>query len=339
MIDVQEVKQKILKLLDEKGPSLPMHLSKDVQLSTIFTSAILAELIHEKKVILSKLRIGSSHLYLLPGQEKKLEDFSDNLGGMEKDAFLILREKKVLEDEKQTPAIRVALRAIKDFATPLRYQEKIIWKYTFSPNEEIQEILKNRKPTQPEVQTHQVSQMHHAPQMSQPPREELPREPIQAITERPAIEQKVENELERVIETIEKTEEPQTQRREIEPIFERPIETKVNVEKSPKIKDKKSINFLEEIRAYLYGKNIEMLNTLDIKKDEITAIIKQKERKHLLVAYNRKRVTERDILKAYKKAQSLNLPYYILFKGSTTKKMLDTINAYKQLLEIDSLEQ
>ncbi len=336
MIDVQEVKQKILKLLDEKGPSLPMHLSKDVQLSTIFTSAILAELIHEKKVSLSKLRIGSSHLYLLPGQEKKLEEFSDNLSGVEKEAYMILKERRVLDDEKQTPAIRVALRAIKDFATPLRYQEKIVWKYTFAPTEEIQEILKNRKPAQQEIPREKITP---------PTNEQLPQDPIPAIIEKPAIEEKAEKEIEKIVEVIEKPLE-----KKIEQIFEKPIETKIHIEKLTQRKgelqenlglhkkDKKSINFLEEIRAYLYGKNIEMLNTLDIKKDEITAIIRQKEREHLLVAYNRKRVSEKDILKAYKKAQSLNLPYYILFKGSTTKKMLDTINAYKQLLEIDNLE-
>lgn len=337
MIDVKEVKQKILVILDQKGPSIPMHIAKDIQLSIIFTSAILAELIDEKKVSLSKLKIGSSPLYLVPGQERKLEDFSDNLSGVEKEAFNLLKERRVLDDEKQTPAIRVALRAIKDFATPLRYQEKIIWKYTFAPTEEIQEILKNRKPSQPETHTQTL------PQSPTPStiKEDLPKDPIPAITETQAIDEKVLREAEKIIESVEETPKKQEEapRKEIEQIFERPIETKMVKDKAPKNKDKKSINFLEEIRAYLYGKNIEMLNTLDIKKDEITAKIRQNDREHLLVAYNRKRVTEKDILKAYKKASSLNLPYYILFKGVATKKMLDTINAYKQLLEIDNLEQ
>ncbi len=142
MINVEEVKNKILVILDSQGPSLPIQIAKATELSPIFASAILSELVSEQKVKMSKLKYGSSPLYLIPGQEKKLESFAeDNLSGMEKKAYQMLREKTIIDDISQEPAMRVALRSINDFAVPIRFQDKITWKYAFISNEKAKEIL------------------------------------------------------------------------------------------------------------------------------------------------------------------------------------------------------
>jgi len=96
------------------------------------------------------MKIGSSPLYLLPGQEQKLEDHTENLKSIEKDAYLKLKENKIIMDEDEEPAIRVALRNIKDFAIPFRLQEKIVWKYAFTPEEEIQKLLNPTKEEKPQ---------------------------------------------------------------------------------------------------------------------------------------------------------------------------------------------
>ena len=92
MINVEEVKSKIIHLLNEKGPSLPIHVSKAVNMSSMFSSAILSELVNEKRVKLSNLKVGSSPLYLIPGHEEKLEKFTEDLTGFEKQAYLRLKE-------------------------------------------------------------------------------------------------------------------------------------------------------------------------------------------------------------------------------------------------------
>jgi len=304
MINVEEVKKKILTIINERGPSLPVPIARQISLSPVFSSAILAELVDEQRVVLSKLRVGSSPLYLIPGQEQKLEEFSNELSGVEKSAYLKLKQAKILEDENQEPAIRVALRSIKDFAIPLRYQDRIIWRYAFANNEEVQEILDKKH-----------TRIAHTEQTREPEQKTIHTEPAHTHKE----------------EVLPKTEE-----KLIEPIFDK---TEKHTTKTPKIKqEKKSMNFLEEIKSFLTQKNIEILNTIEIKKDEISAKIKINEKEHLLIAYNKKRIAEKDILKAYKKAANLNLPYYILSKGIPTKKMKETIDAYKKLREIDIIE-
>ena len=145
MLNIEEIKVKILEFIEQKGPSLPVPIAKKIELSPTFTSAILSELTNAKKVKLSNLRVGSSPLYLLPGQEPQLENFLDNIEGAKKTALLKLRQNKILYDEKQDPAIRVALRSIRDFAIPLRFQGRVIWKYFTTPNEEAQSLINNPK--------------------------------------------------------------------------------------------------------------------------------------------------------------------------------------------------
>ena len=94
------------------------------------------KLISERKIKISSMKVGNSPIYLLPKQEPRLEKFSQHLKSKEKDAFLLLKEKKFLRDKEQDPAIRVALRAIRDFAIPFRRNGEIIWRYFMIPESE-----------------------------------------------------------------------------------------------------------------------------------------------------------------------------------------------------------
>ncbi|PNX46833.1 MAG: hypothetical protein BV456_11775 [Thermoplasmata archaeon M8B2D] len=91
------------------------------------------------------MRVGTSPLYLLEGQEEKLEERVDNLKHVEKEAFLKLKKKKLLVDSKEEPATRVALRNIRDFAIPFKFGEEIMWRYAFTPQNEIRELLSPKK--------------------------------------------------------------------------------------------------------------------------------------------------------------------------------------------------
>ena len=80
-----EIVARIINLLQNKGPTLPIHISTETGVSMLFASAFLSELMAKKSVRVSHMKIGSSPLYYLPGQEEQLlkfvEGFPYLLGG------------------------------------------------------------------------------------------------------------------------------------------------------------------------------------------------------------------------------------------------------------------
>ena len=270
MIDVQQKKNKIISYLEMNGPSLPVRIAKAIDMDPVFASAILSELLSAKQIKMSNLKIGSSSLYLLPGQEQKLEEHTENLKSIENDAYIKLRDKKLLDDEKETPVIRVALRSIKDFAIPFKFEEKIMWKYVFTPNEEIENILN--------------------------PKKEVPK---------------------------------------IESIFTAP---KKNIAETPKPKAKKPrTTFLEQVKEFLEKRNTKITSIEEVDKKKVIARIESESKIALLFAFNKIRITEQELMKCYKQAKAASLPYHLIILGDLTKKMNETIDAYKKLIKVNKL--
>jgi hypothetical protein len=145
MTDALQLKEKIMALIQAHGPTLPVFIASQTGLSIIFSSAFLSELISDKRLKISDMHVGSSPLYLIPGQEPLLENFSQYLKSKEKDAFMILKEKKFLKDGDLEPAIRVALREIRDFAVAFKRDDDIYWRYFTIPESEFISI-KEPKP-------------------------------------------------------------------------------------------------------------------------------------------------------------------------------------------------
>jgi len=139
-------REKIVQLIRIKGPVVPSQLVKEIGKDTLMVSAMLSELVSNNVLKVSALKYGSSPYYLLPGQEGRLEQFSDKLGEKEKKAYLLLKEKKVLRDNILEPIIRVALRKIKDFAMPLSVKsngnEEIFWRWFSITDTEAAELIK-----------------------------------------------------------------------------------------------------------------------------------------------------------------------------------------------------
>ncbi len=142
--DTSQIKEKIISVLRRNGPSLPVHIAREIGSSILFTSAFLSELVSEKKIKISNLKVGNSPLYLIAGQEHMIEKYSHYLKSKEKDAFHLLKEKKFLKDSEQYPAIRVALREIKDFAIPFQKPEtnELYWRFFTIPDSEFAEKIK-----------------------------------------------------------------------------------------------------------------------------------------------------------------------------------------------------
>ena len=95
-LNITEKKPRVIEILKEKGPCLPSQISGGIGLSLLFTSALLSEMASDKTLRISYLKIGGSPLYLLPGQENMLENFTRHLHGKEKEALDLLKEKQVV---------------------------------------------------------------------------------------------------------------------------------------------------------------------------------------------------------------------------------------------------
>jgi len=295
MINVEEVKNKILAYLNEKGPALPVTLSSVVQLSLIFTSAILSEMLNIQKIKISHMKIGSSPLYFLPGQEMQLENFIDNLSGVEKTAYLKLKQEKILQDDLQEPAIRVALRSIKDFAIPFKFQENLYWKYFTIQTSEIQFLLK------PQASLSQTQ----SPHMSLP---------SSISQEKSTIPQQLAQQSE----------------------SKKPLS---KVAKKPK--PQKSNEFIEHIKSFLEKKDIELLKEISSDKRELIGKIRINsgfgKLIFLLIAKNKKKLQQSDITLAYQKAIEEKMPCYILAYEEPSKKTLEFLEFYKNIIKIDKI--
>ncbi|MFW5846517.1 MAG: hypothetical protein ACOCUU_00005, partial [Nanoarchaeota archaeon] len=144
--DTTQIKEKILNFLERKGPSLPVHIAKEIEVSGLFASAFLSELISNKKVKISHMKIGNSPLYYIPGQENKLVELSDNLKGREREAYDLLFKERFLKDDEQSPPIRVALRSIRDFAIPFKDNSgDIYWRFFTTPEEDFKKQNSNEE--------------------------------------------------------------------------------------------------------------------------------------------------------------------------------------------------
>ena len=284
--DTSPMKEKILLVLKKRGPSLPVRISNEVGLSTLFASAFLSELISEKKIKISNMKVGNSPLYFLPGQENMLENFSEHLNSKEKEAFKILNEKKFIVDEEQEPSIRMALRELKDFAVPFKKNEKIIWRYFTIPESEFE------------------------------------------IKETP-----------KKVEEIQKKIEEKTKIEELN-IFdkEKISKPKKKIRIVKKSSEKKNEKFFNKIKEFLSSKAIEILDIEGFSKTDLTLKVRENGEKKILVAYNKKRVTEKDITKAHKKARDYDLRYLILSLGEPLKKLTTFISSAKNLSSIEKVK-
>jgi hypothetical protein len=297
--DTSQIKEKIISTLRNKGPNFPIHIAKEIETNTLFTSAFLSELFNEKKIKISSLRVGNSPVYFIEGQEPLLEKFSIHLKSKEKEAFNLLKEKKFLKDEEQNPPIRVALREIKDFAIPFKKENDIFWRYLTIPETEF--ISKNKKETKIE------------------PEKKIEKE----IIKENKIEKKEENKKQNNLNIFEK---PQKNK-----------EIKKTVKKR-KNSQKKNDKFFNKVKEFLSQKSIKILDIENFNKDYLTLRIIENEKEQLLIAYNKKRITEKDLIKAHKIALESNLKYIILSLGETPKKLKDLLSAIKNLSEIKKLE-
>lgn len=335
-INAKEVKKKLYDFLEMVGPSLPVHVAKHLQMNTLFASAFLSEMSSEGTVKISNMKVGGSPLYYIPAKESMLENFIKSLDPKDKETCTLLKEKSILEDSIQTPLIRVSLRSLKDFAFPFKHGERIYWRYFLVSELEAIAKLEGKNKEQNEIK-------NEAPTLevlTKPVKEETPEDDknrLEKVKEELVEKQK---ELEKAMQKLELLEKEGkvTKEKELE-IEETKEKIKVKKQKEPKaIKKKPEESFLIEIKETLAKKGIQLIKVDKADKKEIWAIVSIQDKESLLLAINKKKVDDSDLVRAYRKSFSLGLPYYILSKGEPSKKTKEAIEAHKRLSLIEKID-
>lgn len=298
---VLENKNKIFEILKNRGPSLPVHISSELKISMLFASAFLSELLSEKKIKISHMKVGGSPLYFIQGQEPMLANFSNYLHSKEKDAFVMLKENSVLEDEKMLPAIRVALREIKDFAFPVTIEtplaeKKLFWRFLATSEDDTREIIakmtaKKEKPKQAGIEK----------------TAEKTKEKIEAI------ETGKEHKEKPLITLKEKRQ-------------KKPAEKSDFAAKSVKFLEDNKIELLEEIECKKKDFIAKVRIESDLGKIEFFAVFKDK-----------RKITENDLALALQKGQSMKLPVFSVSTGELDKKAQAYLESWKNLIRFKKM--
>lgn len=328
--NAQEIKEKITRFIRIRGPSLPVHISKEAGLSILFTSAFLSELLSEKAIKMSEMRVGSSPLYFIQGQEPQLEKFGiENLKGKEKEALLLIKEKKFLSDKEQEPATRVALQSLRDFAMRFTKNSEIYWKYFLADEKEF--YVPIEKPKKAEEIVEELKQETQKQIIA--PEEIENKIVIQKIEESSPTEI---NETKKPLDIFDKKEIPKKQETKEKKVAKKKPEKKApkKTTASQKVQEK----FFDKVKEFLSEKQADILEIISANKSELILKIRTDSKEKILIAYNQKKITEKEIIQAHKKSKEYSLPYLIMSLGEMPKKLSELIEALKTLAEIEKIE-
>lgn len=292
-------RQKILNFIRLRGPSLPVHIGKEIDQNILISSAILSEMVSKGDLKLSHVKVGSSPLYYIKGQEYKLQNFVDRLNPKDRKTFELLRQKKVLRDSVLQPIQRVSLRNIKDFAIPLKVQlgknVELFWKWYLLPSvdaeAQIKEIIGVPKPKKAEFVK------------PKPVKVEKPVKQI--IKPKPQVKPKVP---------------PKVEPRPAPKPVAKPFVDKTGVDE-----------FLKDVNSYFKKNRIDVLeHNIIRKKSEIDFVVKVPSTVGSLTYYckakSKKRNNDTDLASALVGGQMKKLPVLYLIKGELTKRAKEMLN-------------
>lgn len=335
MLKVQEVHSKIIDSLRKRGPSLPIQVAKDMAMSSLFVSAFLSELVDDKKVKVSSLKVGGTPLYYLEGQEEKLENFYKFLHPKEAEAFELIKKQRILKDSEQEPAIRVALRAINDFAFSFKNDEDIYWRYLTVQEPEIINIFESKpKKQEANLESSEVLTSELAIQSSAN-LESSGSSESEITLKKPKLQKK------RTIK--EKTEIPKIpiEKIEIEPSieFQNPLAVKP-IEK-PK-KEKLRSDFVARTIVFLNKNNFRIVEEKEYRAKEYNCIVEISSDLgkilFLTQAKDKKTISDIELQTHLSKAQSIPLPALFLYTGSLSKKAQEYLEKYTSILKAKKIE-
>jgi hypothetical protein len=257
------------------------------------------------------MKVGSSSLYYLPGQENQLENFTQYLNSKEKEAFSLLKKEKILKDELQEPAIRVALKQIKDFAhsikTTINGEVYVFWKYFLLTDQETERMI--NQTVFPKKESDLL------PPLPAQHNETSSREKVQEKKEKSLRKPRSANPIKTVSIQL-----PFSSQSPEQPVYS---------------------SFAQLIKEHLQKKEITLHQIISDTKKEVLAKISIKTpygpQAFYLVAKDKKRIKEEDLIEALQKAHSEKLPAFIIAPGDIERKAHHLLQEWNALLKFESL--
>jgi len=303
-----DLKQKVISYIRTNGPVLPIQIAKAFGKDTMFAGAVLSELISNRILKITNAKIGGSPVYYLPGQEDRLELLRAHLGHKPKEAYDILKEKKIMRDSESEPWQRVALRELKDFAFPIAVRhddgsEEIFWRWHMLSENEAKTRISS-------IVSGKVEEIQAAPPVIAV---DIGLKPEPVEPEKPDIGDPRRKEEQKTLET--KAEEKQK--------AEKPKKLK-------KPKKEKIDAFKNELLSTMAAKGLSVFEEVPMKKNEYAFVVKLSsaigELSYLAIAKKKKKLNEDDVILAYSIGQQHKLPV-ILFGKEIAAKAEKTINS------------
>ncbi|AJF61440.1 hypothetical protein QT06_C0001G0600 [archaeon GW2011_AR15] len=298
-------RNKVLSIVKLKGPVLPMEVAKEVGSDTIFTGAVLSELLDKKLIKISSAKIGGSPVYYAEGQEERLHRLYNYLNEKDRRAYDLLKQQKIINDSEADPLLRVALRSIKDFAKALEVNmdgEKIIfWKWYLLSGADAERIIREKlgiRQAEPEERkTEEPKESKKEPEQRKAQREERKEEKKETLPEKKEEQKKLEKE-----------------------------DT-----------DEGGHELLADVKKVFREKGIEVLETAVIRKNsDIEMTIKVPSQVGRLTYFckirNKKKSNDKDLSSVYVDGQVKKLPVLYVTTGELTKKALEKLeNEFKMI--------
>ena len=276
--------------IQTKGPLLPIEIARSLSMETYIVSAILATLLKNKKIEISKRKIGSSNLYYIPGQEGLVRKrLLPELNALEQKALQRVKELKVAFENELYPQERFMLKEMLDFVNLLKVktekEEFDVWVDAELTKEEINEIIKKRLENLKEKST-----------PIEKPKEALPEKNI----------------------PIEK-EETKQELLSQEPPKELPEK------KERKRKSTQNTNFNEKLNDYLKRMDITLIKVLFIKANENIAIVSIPsiigDQFFYMFYTTKKNLNEGDLSKIYLEASKHKMPILLILENEINSKI------------------
>ena len=308
-----DYRDKILALA-KLGPLLPSGVAKSLETNSIMAGAMLSEMIDKGMLRTSVLRVGGSPLYLIPGNEAQLLNFTGSLNEKDRRTVTLLEQEKVIRALEADPLTRVSLSNIKDFATPLTVEyegrQEVFWKW-FALSDKDASVLIGSKLNPNKEETVEVPKE----EVKEEKKEFLPRS--EELKSEVVAEKKIEAKQETLVNES-----------------SLPSSVPPSVRSPFKKEAKPDGDFWEKVNRFLAENKITLLqHSVVKKKTEFDLLVELPSPVGSLQYYckarSKKKVADGDISSAYVQGQLRKLPVIFLTDGELSKQAKDVISQLK----------
>jgi flagellar biosynthesis GTPase FlhF len=345
--DMKTIGDKAAQLLREKGALLTMDIARALNLSSLIAGAVLSGLVSKKIAEVSSLKVGSSPVYYVPQRKHLLEQFVQHLGSKEKEAFDMLKSKKVIRDSELEPAERVAMSQIKDFAIPIEAISKDgssekFWKLYSISNEHVKDILleKQRKGViERDAKLTEIAKIKREPEPKEEKEEKQQEEPEKTESE-PKGQENKEGKQEKEPEKKEKQKENREEDKQKEQAKQKSQQEKETEpeREEPAKPDFDKNSFTEKVFNFFSENSVSVISFNIVKKDKEFNCVASfptpfGRARYYVFCKNKSRVSDQDISDAYIDAMNKHLPLVFITSGKLTKKCVESLGSkFKSIL-------